>query len=93
MKCLVKIQVDEELVSGCRAMAADIATEVQGFIDVHTSVGVERTVARAYGIEGLSGDCAPTVNVLVDRVHEAGIRINENVRPAEKQERSGTAAR
>jgi len=61
--------MDESVVADCRRLAAEIADEVQHFIDRHTTVGVERTVARAYGIDGVDDQGAPLVNLLVERVH------------------------
>ena len=49
---MARVPMDESVVADCRRLAAEIADEVQGFIDRHTTVGVERTVARAYGIDG-----------------------------------------
>src|SRR4051794_38049158 len=65
------VAVDQALVDRCRLLAADIASEVQSFIDAHTSVGVERTVARALGAEGVDDSGTPLANRLVDRLHEA----------------------
>jgi beta-lysine 5,6-aminomutase alpha subunit len=61
--------MDESVVADCRRLAAEIADDVQHFIDRHTTVGVERTVARAYGIDGVDDQGAPLVNLLVERVH------------------------
>ena len=69
---MARVPVDSESVARCRALASDIADDVQAFIDAHTSVGVERTVARAYGIVGADGEGTPLVNALVDRIHKAG---------------------
>lgn len=65
--------MDEAKVARCRALATSIADDVQEYIDGHTSVGVERTIARAYGIEGVDDQGAPLVNVLVDRYAKAGL--------------------
>jgi beta-lysine 5,6-aminomutase alpha subunit len=62
--------MDPALVAECRAFAADIADDVQRFIDRHTTVGVERTVARAYGVVGADAEGTPLANKLVDRLHE-----------------------
>jgi beta-lysine 5,6-aminomutase alpha subunit len=70
---MAQVPVDPRLVDACRAHAASIADEVQGFIDRHTTVGVERTVARAYGIVGADAEGTPLVNVLVDRLHAEGL--------------------
>jgi beta-lysine 5,6-aminomutase alpha subunit len=69
---MATVPIDPALVRSCRALASDIAGEVQSFIDRHTSVGVERTVARAYGIVGADAQGAPLANVLVDRLHQRG---------------------
>ena len=67
---MATVPVDADLVRECCLLhAAEIADDVQRFIDGHTSVGLERTVARAYGIVGADQEGTPLVNVLVDRLH------------------------
>ncbi len=61
--------MDEQKVAACRALAARVADDVQQYIDGHTSVGVERTILRAFGVEGLGDEGAPLVNLAVDRCH------------------------
>src|SRR5215471_10764752 len=68
-----KVPVDPKVVAECRALAGHIADDVQRFIDGHTTVGVERTTARAYGVEGVDDQGTPLVNLLVDRYHKAGL--------------------
>src|SRR5687767_4344655 len=68
---MARVALDQALVDRCRNVARDIASEVQEFIDAHTSVGVERTVARALGVEGVDDAGTPLANRLVDRLHEA----------------------
>jgi beta-lysine 5,6-aminomutase alpha subunit len=63
------VPVDERTVEECRRIAGSIAEDVQTYIDRHTTVGVERTIARAYGIEGVDPQGVPLVNVLVERIH------------------------
>lgn len=67
------IALDDALVARCRSLASDIAGEVQRFIDSHTSSGVERTVLRALGVEGVDAQGAPLVNTLVDRLQRHGL--------------------
>src|SRR5262245_63685800 len=67
------LPIEPGLVDACRTLAADVATEVQRFIDRHTTVGVERTVARAYGVVGADAEGTPLCNTLVDRLHAAGL--------------------
>ncbi len=65
--------VDVQKVARCRELANAIAADVQQFIDAHTTVGVERTILRAYGAEGVSDEGVPIVNLVVDRYKEAGL--------------------
>ncbi len=67
---MARVALDQALVDRCRNVARDIASEVQQFIDAHTSVGVERTVARALGVEGVDDAGTPLANRLVDRLHQ-----------------------
>src|ERR1700735_1044274 len=66
------VPMDTQKVAACRALAAEVADDVQRYIDTHTSVGVERTIVRAYGVEGVDDQGIPLVNALVDRIHAAG---------------------
>jgi beta-lysine 5,6-aminomutase alpha subunit len=68
---MAEVPIDHAVVDACRAAAADVADDVQRFIDRHTTVGVERTVARAYGVTGADREGTPLANVLVDRIHQA----------------------
>jgi beta-lysine 5,6-aminomutase alpha subunit len=70
---MAEVPVDESKVDRCRELSAEIATEIQRYIDRHTTVGVERTIARAYGVEGADAEGTPLVNTLVDRIHKAGL--------------------
>src|SRR5262245_47360126 len=66
---MATVPVDMRVVNECRAYAAGHADDAQGFHDPPTNVGLERTVARAYGIVGADQEGTPLVNVLVDRLH------------------------
>src|SRR4051794_25888325 len=70
---MARVPVDGEVVASCRALAASVADDVQRFIDSHTTVGVERTTARAYGVEGVDDQGTPLANLLVDRYQKAGL--------------------
>ncbi len=69
---MAEVPVDLSKVERCRELAARVATEVQQFIDAHSTVGAERTTARAYGVEGADAEGVPLVNALIDRYHQAG---------------------
>ena len=68
--------MDARKVAQCRELAASIASDVQRYIDAHTSVGVERTILRAYGADGVDDHGAPLVNSAVERYHRAGLLGN-----------------
>jgi beta-lysine 5,6-aminomutase alpha subunit len=70
---MLTVPMDPEKVSRCRQLAASVADDVQRYIDAHTSVGVERTILRAYGVDGVDDQGAPLVNVVVDRYATAGL--------------------
>jgi beta-lysine 5,6-aminomutase alpha subunit len=61
------LPIDHAIVDECRRLAGDIAASVQRFIDAHTTVSIERTVLRAYGIDGADAEGVPLVNTCVDR--------------------------
>jgi beta-lysine 5,6-aminomutase alpha subunit len=70
---MATVPMDVGKVARCRTIAAEIASDVQRYIDAHTTVGVERTVLRAYGAEGVDDHGVPLVNIAVDRYREAGL--------------------
>jgi beta-lysine 5,6-aminomutase alpha subunit len=66
------VPVDRSKVARCREIAREIADDVQRYIDGHTTVGVERTVLRAYGADGIDDQGVPLVNRVIDRYRESG---------------------
>ena len=70
---MLTVPMDEKKVERCRELAGAVADDVQRYIDGHTSVGVERTVLRAYGVDGVDDQGAPLVNLVVDRYAKAGL--------------------
>jgi beta-lysine 5,6-aminomutase alpha subunit len=70
---MAAVPMDTGKVARCRAIAAEIAADVQRYIDAHTSVGVERTVLRAYGAEGIDDQGVPLVNTAVERYRAEGL--------------------
>jgi beta-lysine 5,6-aminomutase alpha subunit len=70
---MATVPMDVRKVARCRELAAAIAIDVQRYIDVHTTVGVERAVLRAYGADGVDEEGVPLVNTAVDRYRDAGL--------------------
>ncbi|SMP70390.1 lysine 5,6-aminomutase subunit alpha [Anoxynatronum buryatiense] len=67
-----KLNLNPALIQQARASAEAIAQEVQGFIDDHTTVTVERTIARLMGIDGIDEVDQPLPNVVVNHIREGG---------------------
>ena len=61
------LPIDNRVVDDCRRLAAAIAEGVHRFIDAHTTSAIERTVLRAYGIDGADAEGVPLVNTCVER--------------------------
>lgn len=67
-----KLNLDANLINRGREAARKIAEDTQKFIDVHSTVAVERTVARLYEIDGVDDAGVPLPNVVVDSIKNAG---------------------
>jgi beta-lysine 5,6-aminomutase alpha subunit len=67
-----KLGLNPEIIERARSAAKNIALETQTFIDKHSTVTVERTVARLLGIDGVDEIEKPLPNVVVDNIKEGG---------------------
>ncbi|QXM06772.1 lysine 5,6-aminomutase subunit alpha [Crassaminicella indica] len=67
-----KLNLDQSIIAKARNSAKKIAADTQAFIDRHTTVAVERTVARLLGIDGIDEIEKPLPNVIVDNIKEGG---------------------
>ena len=56
-----------------RQLAANVAADVQRFVDGYTTVAVERTLCRLLGIDGVDANSVPLPNVVVDSLKAAGV--------------------
>jgi len=63
-----KLNLNFAIVDKARQYAREIAADTQKFIEKHTSVTIERTVARLLGIDGVDAQGVPLPNVLVDNI-------------------------
>ncbi|WP_032123347.1 lysine 5,6-aminomutase subunit alpha [Clostridium amazonitimonense] len=63
-----KLNLNFEMVDKARSHAKNIALDTQEFIDMHTTVAVERTVCRLLGIDGVDALGVPLPNVVVDNL-------------------------
>jgi len=67
-----KLNLDKNKVLEARNYALKIALETQDFIDVHTTVTVERTICRLLGIDGTDKFDVPYPNIVVDFIQKNG---------------------
>lgn len=66
------INLNEALINRAREAAKNIAVDTQKFIDVHSTVATERTIARLYGIDGVDENAVPLPNIIVDHIKNEG---------------------
>ncbi|QSO51010.1 lysine 5,6-aminomutase subunit alpha [Alicyclobacillus curvatus] len=76
-----KLNLSPEMVDRARTAAAAIADAVTDFISKRTTVSVERTVLRLFGVDGVDADGVPLPNVVVDAVSAAGLLAGGVSRP------------
>jgi len=63
-----KLQLDQNLVDQARISAKNVALHTQKFIDMHTTVAVERAICRLLGIDGTDEVGVPLPNIVVDHL-------------------------
>jgi beta-lysine 5,6-aminomutase alpha subunit len=68
-----KLNLDQSKIDNARQSASHIAIEIQSFIDLHTTVAVERTIARLMGIDGVDEFGTPLPNIVVDSIKRNGV--------------------
>ncbi|MDB5092850.1 MAG: D-Lysine 56-aminomutase alpha subunit [Candidatus Eremiobacteraeota bacterium] len=71
----MELRIDREAVASARRLASAIVDPIAVFIARHSTVSVERAIARLCGIDGVDGDGIPLPNRLVDAVpvREVGV--------------------
>ena len=67
-----KLNLDPKIVDSARTHAANIAHDMQEFIERHTTVSTERTILRLLGVDGVDDVDNPLPNVVVDQLKEKG---------------------
>lgn len=67
-----KLNLDENMIRRGREAAHQIANMVHQYISERTTIAVERTVLRLFGVDGVSPDGVPLPNVIADELHAAG---------------------
>ena len=69
---MLRLDFDREKAARCHRMAADIALGVNRELSSYSTVTIERTVARLFGVDGVDSHGVPLPNVVVDHVNSLG---------------------
>lgn len=75
------LPLDPARVARARELAGKIAQEVQTFTETRSTVAVERTVLRLFGVDGANEEGVPLVNACVDRLMAVGLLRDGVARP------------
>src|SRR5574338_427994 len=67
------LHLDRAKVDRCRALADQVTAQVLGYVRGHTTVSIERTVLRLFGLHDAGPRGVPLVNLAVDALHERGL--------------------
>jgi beta-lysine 5,6-aminomutase alpha subunit len=67
---MANIPLNQSQIDELKKIAKVIADQVQDFISRHSSVSVERTVLRLYGVDGVDSENIPLPNRLIDILRE-----------------------
>jgi len=65
---MAHLSLDPKQVERVKALAGEIADQVQSFIDKHSSVSVERTILRLYGVDNVDKEDVPIANRVVELI-------------------------
>ncbi|MBV8425409.1 MAG: D-lysine 5,6-aminomutase subunit alpha, partial [Candidatus Eremiobacteraeota bacterium] len=71
---VVHLELDRAAVAHCRELARRIVDPVEAFIEAHSTVSVERAVARLLGCWGALPNGVPLANVFVDALGPERLR-------------------
>lgn len=63
---LIKLNIQKEKINQARKSASKITNDLRWLLESHSSVTIERTIARLLGIDGATADGTPYPNVIVD---------------------------
>lgn len=66
-----RVILDHEQIAQARSLAGEIAHDVQGFINRHTTVAIERATLRLLGLCGVNAEDTPWPNIVVEALGDA----------------------
>ena len=63
-----RLNIDAKLIEKARNHAKNVADDVQKYIDVHSTVTIERSIVRLLGVDGANEVGVPLPNIIVDQI-------------------------
>ena len=75
---MLRLDLDTRKVERCHELAAAVAEAVDRELAPYSTVTIERTVARLFGVDGVDSKGVPLPNVIVDHVNSLG-RLEDGV--------------
>ncbi len=73
---MAHLSLDPKKIETCRKLASSIARPIEGLIQAHTTIAIERATLRLLGVNGAvtrNGQYYPEVNAIIDTLHKAGV--------------------
>ena len=68
-----KLQLNPVLIAEARVIAKEIVAQITPFIFSHSTVSVERTILRLFGVNGVNPEGITLPNIIVDNLREQGL--------------------
>ncbi len=69
---MAKLNLDRDKVDRCRELAQNLVHPIQKYIDIHSTVSIERSVLRLLGLDGAiethPGQLYPIANLVIDKI-------------------------
>src|SRR3989338_10150525 len=68
---MAKLNLDRDKVDTCRELAEGLVRPIQKYIEMHSTVAIERATLRLFGLTGASSDGptpTPLTNLFVDKI-------------------------
>lgn len=69
---MLKLNLDIKTIDKCHELSENITSKVNKELSPYSTVAIERTVARFFGVDGVDSQEVPFANVLVSHLHETG---------------------
>jgi beta-lysine 5,6-aminomutase alpha subunit len=76
-----KLNLDPSMIERARTAASEIADAMNDYISERTTIAVERTVLRLFGVDGINNEEVPIPNLVAEQIKSAGLLSKGAARP------------